>query len=81
VHTVELLSSQLTEERRLKGFPSAIEAVYHQATVQLCLVHLVRGSLQYINWKERRMVAQDRAIYQATTAERKIEKSPFTQIA
>jgi putative transposase len=53
----------------LKGFPQAIEAVYPQTTVQLCIVHLVRGSLQYVNWKERRTVAQDlRAIYQATTA-------------
>jgi putative transposase len=54
----------------LKGFPQAIETVYPQTTVQLCIVHLVRGSLQYVNWKERRTVAQDlRAIYQATTAE------------
>jgi putative transposase len=54
----------------LKGFPQAIETVYPQTTVQLCIVHLVRGSLQYVNWKERRTVAQDlRAIYQATTVE------------
>jgi putative transposase len=54
----------------LKGFPQAIETVYPQTTVQLCIVHLVRGSLQYVNWKERRTVAQDlRAIYQAATAE------------
>ena len=54
----------------LKGFPQAMETVYPQTTVQLCMVHLVRGSLQYVNGKERRTVAQDwRAIYQATTAE------------
>lgn len=54
----------------LKGFPQAIETVYPQTTVQLCIVHLVRGSLQYVSWKERRTVAQDlRAIYQAATAE------------
>jgi putative transposase len=54
----------------LKGFPQAIETVYPQTTVQLCIVHLVRGSLQYVNWKERRTVAQDlRAIYQAATAD------------
>ena len=54
----------------LKGFPQAIETVYPQTTVQLCIVHLVRGSLQYVNWKERRTVAQDlRVIYQAATAE------------
>jgi putative transposase len=47
----------------LKGFPQAIaqaiEAVYPQSTVQLCLVHLVRSSWPYVNWKERRPVAQD----------------------
>ncbi len=54
----------------LKGFPQAIETVYPQTTVQLCIVHLVRGSLQYVSWKERRAVAQDlRAIYQAATVE------------
>ena len=40
----------------LKGFPQAIETTYPQTTVQLCIVHLVRGSLQYVNWKERRTV-------------------------
>ena len=54
----------------LKGFPQAIETVYPKTTVQLCIVHLVRGSLQYVSWKERRAVAQDlRAIYQSATAE------------
>ena len=54
----------------LKGFPQAIETVYPKTTVQLCIVHLVRGSLQYVSWKERRAVAQDlRAIYQAATVE------------
>ena len=44
--------------------------MYPQTTVQLCIVPLVRGSLQYVNWKERRPVAQDwRALSQATTAE------------
>jgi len=59
----------------LKGFPQAIETVYPQTTVQLCIVHLVRGSLQYVNWKERRTVAQDlRAIYQAATAEAAVQE-------
>lgn len=43
----------------LKGFPQALEAVYPQTTVQLCIVSLVRGSWPYGNWKERRPVAQD----------------------
>jgi putative transposase len=62
----------------LKGFPQAIETVYPQTTVQLCIVHLVRGSLQYVNWKERRTVAQDlRAIYQAATAEAAAQEREF----
>lgn len=54
----------------LKGFPQAIETVYPQAQVQLCVVHLVRASLNYVNWKERKLVAQDlKIIYRSATAE------------
>jgi putative transposase len=54
----------------LKGFPQAIASVYPQAQVQSCLVHLVRASLNYVNWKERKRVAADlKPIYRATTAE------------
>ena len=54
----------------LVGFPEAIEAVFPKTQVQLCIVHMVRGSLRYVSWKERRAVAKDlRAIYQAPTAE------------
>jgi putative transposase len=54
----------------LKGFPEAIAAVYPQAEVQLCLVHLVRNSLTYVSWKQRKAVAADlRAIYTAATAD------------
>ena len=53
----------------LKGFPQAIESVFPQAVVQLCIVHLVRGSLNYVNWKERKLVAADlKEIYRAATA-------------
>jgi putative transposase len=53
----------------LKGFPQAIEAVFPQAQVQLCIVHLTRASLNYVNWKERKAVAADlKAIYRADTA-------------
>ena len=41
----------------LKGFSEAIEAAYPLATVQLCIVHLVRASLRYVGWKERKRVA------------------------
>jgi putative transposase len=54
----------------LKGFPQAIESVYPKAIVQLCIVHLTRASLNYVNWKERRPVAADlKLIYRAATAE------------
>ena len=52
----------------LKGFPQAIETVYPKTTVQLCLVHMVRASLNYVNWRERIAVAGDlKAIYRAAT--------------
>ena len=48
----------------LKGFPEAIEAVYPKAEVQLCIVHMVRNSLNYVSWKMRKEVAADlRLIY------------------
>ncbi len=54
----------------LKGFPEAIETVYPRTQVQLCIVHLVRASLNYVSWKQRRAVAGDlRRIYRAATAE------------
>jgi len=54
----------------LKGFPEAIESMYPKTLVQLCIVHMVRNSLNYVNWKERRIVARDlRALYTAATAD------------
>lgn len=54
----------------LKGFPEAIEAVFPKTVVQLCIVHMVRHSLNYVSWKRRKEVAADlRHIYQAATAE------------
>src|SRR3982751_3633230 len=54
----------------LKGFPEAIGSVYPKTEVQLCIVHMVRNSLSYVNWKERKRVAHDlRQIYQAVTVE------------
>src|SRR5947209_1493630 len=62
----------------LKGFPEAVESVCPKAQVQLCVVHLVRASLQYVSWKQRRQVAADlRRIYTAPTAqeaERQLEE-------
>jgi len=52
----------------LKGFPQAIETEYPEARVQLCIVHMVRASLNYVNWKERKFVAADlKAVYRAAT--------------
>ena len=54
----------------LKGFPEAIETVYPKTQVQLCIVHMVRHSLRFVSWKERKSVAADlRTIYTAATAE------------
>ncbi|MDT0138253.1 transposase [Acidovorax sp. PRC11] len=71
------LDAELTEhlghernEAVAKGFPDAIEAVFPKAVVQLCIVHMVRHSLNYVSWKRRKEVAADlRRIYTATTAE------------
>ena len=52
----------------LKGFPEAIESVFPQTEVQLCIVHLVRHSLNYVGWKQRKEVARDlKLIYTAPT--------------
>lgn len=54
----------------LKGFPEAIETVFPKTAVQLCIVHMVRHSLNYVGWKLRKEVAADlRAIYTAATVE------------
>ena len=54
----------------LKGFPEAIETVFPNTQVQLCIVHMVRNSLKYVSWKQRKEVATDlKEIYQSSTAE------------
>jgi len=54
----------------LKGFPQAIETMFPQAQVQTCIVHLVRASLNYVGWKERKQVVADlKTVYRAATAE------------
>jgi hypothetical protein len=53
----------------LKGFPEAIEAVFPQAAVQTCIVHLIRNSLDFVSWKDRKpVVAELRKIYRAADA-------------
>jgi putative transposase len=54
----------------LTGFPAAIEAVFPQTTVQLCIVHMVRNSLNYVPYKDRKEVAADlKKVYGAATEE------------
>jgi putative transposase len=54
----------------LTGFPEAIDAVFPQAVNQTCVVHLVRQSLRYLSWKERRSCASElRRIYTAADAD------------
>lgn len=54
----------------LKGFTDAITAVFPEAMVQTCIVHLVRHSLNFCSWKDRKIVAADlRRIYSAPSAE------------
>src|SRR6059058_3596108 len=53
----------------LKGFPEAITSVFPQTVVQTCIVHLIRFSMHFATWKERRLVgAALRPIYQAESA-------------
>ncbi len=54
----------------LKGFPDAIETVFPKTEVQLCIVHMIRNSLRYVGWKDRKAVARElKTIYTAATAE------------
>jgi putative transposase len=54
----------------LKGFPEAINAVVPQTVVQTCIVHLIRHSLAFVSWKDRKTVMPAlRAIYRAKDAE------------
>jgi putative transposase len=53
----------------LKGFPEAIEAIFPSTLVQTCIVHMIRASLKFASWKERKAMAADlKLIYRAPTA-------------
>lgn len=59
----------------LKGFPEAIEAVYPQTQVQLCIVHQIRSSLKYVPEKDKKAVVADlKPIYQANNQDQGYEK-------
>ena len=54
----------------LKGFPEAIATVYPQTLVQTCIVHLIRNSLAFVTWKDRKAIMPwIKAIYQAENAD------------
>ena len=54
----------------LKGFPEAIGVVFPLTTVQTCIIHLIRNSLAFVSWKDRKLIMPDlKAIYRAPTAE------------
>jgi len=54
----------------LKGMPEALGAVFPQTTLQTCIVHLIRNSLDFANWKERKaLAAAIKPIYTAPSAE------------
>ena len=59
----------------LTGFPDAIAAVFPQAWVQTCIVHQIRSSLRYVNYRDRRRLAADlRPIYTAANADQALEE-------
>jgi transposase-like protein len=69
-----------------KGFPEAITAVFPQTMVQTCIVHLLRHSLDFVSWKDRKLVAAAlKDIYRAVDAEAgeaalgAFEESPWGQ--
>lgn len=54
----------------LKGFPEAISTVFPKTEIQLCIVHMVRNSLKFVPWNQRKVVAADlKSIYGAVTQE------------
>ncbi|EAZ4878764.1 IS256 family transposase [Salmonella enterica] len=54
----------------LKGFPDAINSVFPQTHIQLCIIHMVRNSLKYVAWKDYKAVTSGlKTVYQAPTEE------------
>lgn len=59
----------------LKGFPEAIGAVFPQTMVQTCIVHLIRNSLSFVSWKDRKAILPDlKAIYRAESTEAALDR-------
>jgi putative transposase len=59
----------------LKGFPEAITTVFPQAMVQTCIVHLIRNSLSFVTWKDRKAILPSiKAIYRAENADAALQR-------
>ena len=66
----------------LTGFPEAINTVYPLTKIQLCIVHMVRNSLKFVSWKDRKIVAADlKKIYSSLTVdEAELELTAFAEM-
>jgi len=70
LHTRGVLDILIAVTDGLTGMPAALEAVFPQTTLQTCIVHLIRNSLDYASWKDRKKLAAAlRPIYAAPSAE------------
>lgn len=59
----------------LKGFPEAVNAVYPQTSIQLCIVHMVRNSVKYVSWKDQKALCADlKLIYRSATEEAALQE-------
>lgn len=64
----------------LSGFEEAIEAVFPETVVQLCIVHMVRNSLRFVAWKDRKALARVKVIYRAATeTQAELELAQFAE--
>jgi len=58
----------------LKGFPDAIESIFPQAQVQLCIIHMIRHSVKYVSYKDLKQVCADlKLIYRSSNAEQELQ--------
>lgn len=66
----------------LKGFPDAINTVFPQARIQLCIIHMLRNSLKFVSWKDYRAVSADiKRLYQSVTEqEAALELERFDEV-
>lgn len=75
-------SSKIACVDGLKGFPDAINSVYPQTHIQLCIIHMVRNSLKLMSWKDYKAVTSGlKTVYQTPTEEAALtELGQFTDV-